>query len=637
MKNRDIDKREINEKKFVSSVLDVNELNRLQNRFANASHLFVFSYSAQGNQLTEMTGSKEQIEWIKKSIGMQCFYAAYQRVLENELEDMIVEDTQYDNIKIGAVAVRIRKKMILCWIFVANITDFQKKAGGLGILEGIHTKTTYPDLLKAMDLMQYVSLQLFQTLDTAAEYGTEINRIQGTKERMKKAVERSEMTAKVVQFLEREDAMENVFQDFIELIGRHLELQSAHVFRLEGNRDMDIICEWYQKGTISYFGQKKQLERLSFLRGEKTTVISFDTKLSLTDKAAMDICKATGVVITPIAVSKIPDLYVTFVSAEEKMVWNPEDVKFLTDAAKVMQSIMIRKIQKNSLAVSYTSLEAILDHVGAAVLVEDKETGSILFVNKTTKSLFPKELQSGRLIEILSNGSKEVGQRQERYELFEVSHDIWLDVRKTNITWVDGRLVNLYAAYDITEKKEYQNKIELQAKTDYLTGLKNRMSCVQTLDAYLKKIKNKDRMQGAVVFIDMDNFKEVNDKLGHDVGDVLLKGVSNAFKSVKGIEENCFRMGGDEFVFIISPEQFGRVDEILYELQEVFQQSWKLRSIEYHCTMSMGVAFFPKDGSEVQELLMKADAAMYRAKRTGKNQMAYYQAADVELLEEKNS
>ena len=347
LKNRENNKREINEKKMISSILNVNELNRLQNRFANANHLFVFAYSAQGNQLTEMTGSKEQIDWIKKSLGMQCFYAAYQRVLENELEDMIVEDTQFDNIKIGAIAVRIRKKMILCWIFVANISDFQRNTVGLGILDGIQTKTTYSDLLKAMDLMQYVSVQLFQTMHKTAEYEAEINRIQGTEDRMKKVVERSEMTAKVVQFLERGDAMENVLQDFIELIGKHLRLQSTHVFRLDGSRNMDIICEWYQKGTIPYFERKNHLERLSFLRGEKTTVISFDTKLSLSDRAAMDICKAKGMVITPITVGKIPDLYVAFVSADERMIWNPEDVKFLTDAVKVMQSTMIRKIQKN--------------------------------------------------------------------------------------------------------------------------------------------------------------------------------------------------------------------------------------------------------------------------------------------------
>jgi predicted signal transduction protein with EAL and GGDEF domain len=93
---------------------------------------------------------------------------------------------------------------------------------------------------------------------------------------------------------------------------------------------------------------------------------------------------------------------------------------------------------------------------------------------------------------------------------------------------------------------------------------------------------------------------------------------------VEGISESCYRMGGDEFVIIVPPEHYGRLEGILEDIQAIFSKPWYLKDADYYCTMSMGVCTYPDDGDSVDDLIKKADIAMYEAKKKGKNRIARY-------------
>ena len=129
---------------------------------------------------------------------------------------------------------------------------------------------------------------------------------------------------------------------------------------------------------------------------------------------------------------------------------------------------------------------------------------------------------------------------------------------------------------------------------------------------------------GYVLFLDLDNFKHINDGLGHQYGDMLLKMISLGLQQIKGIENSCYRMGGDEFVIIIEPKERKNLQLILNEVNYLFNKPWDLNGTEYYCTMSMGIVRYPDDGSDVNELIKKADIAMYEAKKAGKNRYEYY-------------
>ena len=150
---------------------------------------------------------------------------------------------------------------------------------------------------------------------------------------------------------------------------------------------------------------------------------------------------------------------------------------------------------------------------------------------------------------------------------------------------MDGRQVSLCAIYDSTEKKLYQKKIEQQAYTDFLTGLYNRMCCERDLARYIDEAQQTGQ-KGAVFYLDLDDFKHINDGLGHQYGDLLLKTISRSLQAIPGIHNTCYRMGGDEFVIIIPAESFSLVEDIIKKIQDIFSRSWYLKDADYYCTMA---------------------------------------------------
>ncbi len=129
---------------------------------------------------------------------------------------------------------------------------------------------------------------------------------------------------------------------------------------------------------------------------------------------------------------------------------------------------------------------------------------------------------------------------------------------------------------------------------------------------------------GALLYLDLDDFKHINDGLGHQYGDVLLQAIAHSFTRVSGVEETCYRMGGDEFVIIIPPDSFSEMDRIVTDIKAIFNRPWFLKDADYYCTMSMGVVTFPGEGTQIQDLIKKADITMYEAKKSGKNKVAVY-------------
>ena len=179
-------------------------------------------------------------------------------------------------------------------------------------------------------------------------------------------------------------------------------------------------------------------------------------------------------------------MYVGFFEKEAFRVWESDDIKFISGVKRVIQSILLKRIAKNSLASSYASLEAILENAGCGIYVVDYHTRSILYTNQKLKDLFSRTIKAGKLEEIVF--AEEEEKKTHYYdEVYFVEEERWLDVHKTEIDWVDGRKVGLCTLYDITDKKLYQKKIENQANNDFLTGLYNRMRCEQDLGRYIAK------------------------------------------------------------------------------------------------------------------------------------------------------
>jgi diguanylate cyclase (GGDEF)-like protein len=184
------------------------------------------------------------------------------------------------------------------------------------------------------------------------------------------------------------------------------------------------------------------------------------------------------------------------------------------------------------------------------------------------------------------------------------------------------------------ERKRYQVQLEHQANYDALTGLPNR----NLLHDRLRQAVYAQRTPRAiaVVFIDLDHFKFVNDSLGHSIGDKLLKGMADRLRGVLREGDTVARLGGDEFVLILNDQSNEEV--IFRAMQRISQQVCQpmvIEGKELYLTCSAGISLYPQDGPDVDTLLKNADAAMYRAKEHGRNNFQFYTSEMNERVNER--
>ena len=299
------------------------------------------------------------------------------------------------------------------------------------------------------------------------------------------------------------------------------------------------------------------------------------------------------------------------------------------------------RVTNNSLLSSYEVLKDILNNIGSGIIVCDRNSAAILFSNKVAAE--SKEIQNAIkecIQELMSSEEyKSYLDRKKAYdeddgtdyvkpyirpiEKYSAESGLWFEIRFTNLVWIDGSEVIVCTASDITQKKKSQQKIEFQAHNDFLTGLYNRMKCESDLKKIIKQ-SIKDGVKGALMFIDLDDFKHINDGLGHQYGDVLLQQIAAGLQSIVGLRGKCYRMGGDEFVAIVMPDMFSELERIANKVKDMFNKPWYLMETEYFCTMSMGIAVFPDDSKDVHEIIRLADIAMYESKKNGKNGYTFY-------------
>ncbi|MGR9115518.1 MAG: putative bifunctional diguanylate cyclase/phosphodiesterase [Gammaproteobacteria bacterium] len=181
--------------------------------------------------------------------------------------------------------------------------------------------------------------------------------------------------------------------------------------------------------------------------------------------------------------------------------------------------------------------------------------------------------------------------------------------------------------YDITEKKRMEEIISKQANIDPLTGLPNRRLFLDRLQRAINK-SHREHQKLALMFLDLDHFKVVNDTLGHDTGDSLLRETTERLKSCIRETDTLARPGGDEFTLIMSeldgPASIDRVAQcILQSMMAPFQ----LKNERCYVSVSIGIALFPDDAGNLEELLKKADQAMYTAKQQGRSRFCYFTPA----------
>lgn len=597
-------KKSEDEKAFsMDSLIDKAELQRLQDEFCAVTGMYIYALGSDGEELTKPSKAARELEMILQAVSPEIIEQALLRVSDGSLEDFVIEDTINPRVKLAVIAVRMEKKTVLRWV-VCGVAD------GNGF---------YP----ALDLLRDAGSVIIRQIFSSASVEAENIRNQYSENKINETMARVEALTQVIRLLDSDDAMEGVMGKVLAIIGDYLKISCGQVYQVDQSQGtMDVLGEWVNEGVVSFLDRNKNLPVFSFLPEEKPLVIGSDSLMKSEFVSELRELGIRAIMAFPLLKTGEKKIYFCVSQTNKSRVWQLEEIKFISDAIKVLQSVYARKIQKNTLVNSYASMEAVLDNVGCCVYVRDIETGRVLFANKMLRNTFAKELKDGIFNEMLGQAVA-TEQKKGAFELFQRDIKRWYDLLYTHITWVDGKKAEMYSLYDISDRKIYQRKIEQQAYTDFLTGLYNRMCCERDMAWHIDEAK-KNGERGGILYLDLDDFKHINDGLGHQYGDVLLKSISSNLRRIDGIRNTCYRMGGDEFVIVIPPESYPRFEGIIEDIKQIFAKPWFLKDADYYCTMSMGIVTFPEDGDNVQELIKKADIAMYEAKKTGKNRVATY-------------
>lgn len=599
-------------------LLDASLMQNLQDRFCDANNVYLVCLSKKRGVITKAYGSREELAYIHGLVDMDKHILLMNKLTDNGIESVLEEDCGKDFVKMCGVSIKISGQTAATWIVIGVMEHANEE------VPDYIMRTTPERYYKSLEFLETLSRQMFAVKMEELLAQEAFLKSRESETQMEAELHRNEVMTSVVKMLESENSFDKIVDDILEEACGYLEVSAGALLRRgKAGQSVEMLCEYTLPETEPAITRwaDTPMDEVPFFNG-KPYMISTNTMMPEDFRRFFEREELRAGIFLPIEVNGSAEMYLCFVEKRTERNWNMGDIKFVNDVKRVIQSILVKRIAKNSLASSYASLKAILENMGCGIYVKDPVSEQILYANQRLQEFLPAGAGTEVLEEYLK-GAEEGGTDGCFREIYLEGEKRWFDYHRTDINWVDGRNVYLYTLYEVTDKKLYQQKIERQANNDFLTGLYNRMRCEQDLQHYIEQTKETGG-EGALLYIDLDDFKHINDGLGHQYGDILLKNISDSLKQIPGVENNCYRMGGDEFIIILTHHQIMRLQQILEEIRTLFSRPWMLKGTDYYCTMSMGVVRFPTDGDTVEELIKKADIALYAAKCSGKNRVEFY-------------
>ncbi|MBA4502351.1 sensor domain-containing protein [Marinobacterium marinum] len=243
--------------------------------------------------------------------------------------------------------------------------------------------------------------------------------------------------------------------------------------------------------------------------------------------------------------------------------------------------------------------------------------GSTLWCDLRSKAINPAAPGDGSIWIIM-----DISDRKRHEQALLRAQDV-LEQRVTERTReLESVVANLHR--EIEERRHAEERIRHLAQHDSLTGLPNRRLFEQGFELQLAQAAETKRKL-AILFIDLDRFKHINDSLGHHEGDQLLHNLADRLREACGHENTLARIGGDEFIILLNHvEPYERIEQLTHRLQNALQPSVYIGRHEFNISASIGVAIYPHDGTDIQTLIKHADTAMCRAKANGGNRCQFY-------------
>jgi diguanylate cyclase (GGDEF)-like protein/PAS domain S-box-containing protein len=327
-----------------------------------------------------------------------------------------------------------------------------------------------------------------------------------------------------------------------------------------------------------------------------------------------------------------------------------ELVQLITNSNQLLDVVELSLAKRRAVELALRKSEEHLRHIidQLPVMIGARNmAGYYLFANKVLANALgytPEQMRNLHARQLLKNAIFDIDamlqndyrviRNNEELELTEeefiTSHGrkLYLQTHMIPLTFYDEN-VSLVVSVDVTERKNAQAKMEFMAHHDALTGLPNRIQLVQRLEHELRRSERHGYF-GAVLFIDLDQFKTINDSLGHPVGDRVLEVVAARLQEAVREEDLVARLSGDEFVVVLTVLDQNmetaalRAGEIAEKIRGIVSQPYNYQHLDLRVTCSVGVVVYPDKNNSVHELLRYADTAMYHVKERGRDSIEFF-------------
>ncbi len=281
------------------------------------------------------------------------------------------------------------------------------------------------------------------------------------------------------------------------------------------------------------------------------------------------------------------------------------------------------------------------------LIVITNEDGVVLYSSPSHEKLLglEKEQMLGRFFSDILAPEEQLNWNNNLINRVNSGEEVRLELRlkrqNNELIWAETSIVavrdaerehvyqHVIVSREITERKKLEERLRFMAYHDNLTQLPNRSFLLKEFPELAQKAKSQNTSI-AVLYLDGDDFKSVNDEYGHDTGDDFIRHFGDAIHASIRSEDLVARIGGDEFVILINNISRNPEDRkvqakwIINRIQKSLEQGWKIQGASFSPTSSIGISFYPEDGDSIDELLEKADVALYEGKRLGKNQYVIF-------------
>ena len=281
-------------------------------------------------------------------------------------------------------------------------------------------------------------------------------------------------------------------------------------------------------------------------------------------------------------------------------------LNFKDSFIKSIKGLFIYANKKKDLVVFYGNNKDILGYDNEFILMKFSELKDYIYKD---------------YIDILLQDLKDEKQEIEIKIKNNLSKVLWISIKGESKKDKKGNFLEFEGyAHDITKEKKAEIELNFVTSYDEITGFNNRKQFKKIMENKLKDNILLEK-RGALIIIDIDNFKFINDSYGHDYGDIFIKKFSEDLKRIFNYDEILCRFGGDEFVvFIPFIDDLINIEVILKKIMSILKNPYIIEDKSVYSSASIGVAFFPDDGENFERLIKSADSAMYFAKSNGKNQ-----------------